>query len=82
MENENQTKKYYLDFCPKGQSDVADHDYALQSKWFDSEDEAVSWYHDNFDYSDPRMVEIYLVEATWFSDDDYDICRCKKLRGI
>lgn len=56
-------KKYYLEFVIRKTS----NSYDLQSKWFDSEEEALKWLNDSFDYTS-MQVEVWLMSAEWFED--------------
>ena len=65
-----------------------DHDYIIQSKWFDTEAEAVAWYKNSFDYIDSKYCSTYLMTGQFYyapNDDinqDYDIIGSKKLKNI
>lgn len=64
--------QYYIEFY------TADHydemhtaNFVIQSKWFDTKDEALSWFHNSFDYIDSEEIEVDLMAAEW---DDNEGC--------
>lgn len=59
MEN----KKYYLEFVIH----KTFNNYDMQSKWFDTEEEALKWLNDSFDYTS-MQVEVWLMSAEWLGD--------------
>lgn len=56
-------KKYYLEFVIH----KTQNSYDMQSKWFDTEEEALKWLNDSFDYTS-MQVEVWLMSAEWLSD--------------
>jgi hypothetical protein len=54
-------KKYYIEFVFEG-NDYINH-YDLQSKWFDTEEQAIEWTK-TFDYVSENVV-MYLMSALW-----------------
>lgn len=59
------TTKYYIEFV-----DFNDN-FMLQSKWFDTENEALLWLLENFDFIDYDNVECSLMYADFDKDDDF-----------
>ena len=58
--------QYYIEFYNKESGD-----YVIQSKWFDTQEEAEKWYFDSFDYIDKEEVGVDLMAAEW---DDEEGC--------
>lgn len=56
--------KYYVEF----ESSESQYPYSLQSRYFDTEQEAIEWYKNGFDYVDMNEIFVSLMRAT-FSDD-------------
>lgn len=54
-------KKYYIEFVFE-RNDPFNH-YDLQSKWFDTEEEAIKW-TESFDYVETN-ISMYLMSAEW-----------------
>ena len=81
-------QKYYIEICMKNIIIDTDYSYIVQSKWFDTEAEAVAWYKNSFDYIDSKYCSVYLMIAQFYQayDDDinqdYDIIGSKKLENI
>lgn len=81
-------RNYYIEICMKNIITDTDHDYIVQSKWFDTEEEAVAWYKNSFDYIDSKYCSVYLMTGQFYyaQDDDinqdYDIISSKKLENI
>lgn len=81
-------RTYYIEIYMKNIITDTDHDYIVQSKWFDTEEEAVAWYKNGFDYIDSKYCSVYLVTGQFYQnqDDDvnqdYDIISSKELENI
>lgn len=69
-------KKYYIEFLFYGQTE--NNCYDLQSKWFDTEKEAIEWTK-TFDYVSDN-VEMYLMSAVWENEEYGDIEQERKVR--
>lgn len=77
--------RYYIEVCMKNIITDTDHDYIVQSKWFDTEAEAVAWYKNSFCYIDSKYCSAYLMTGQFYQDqdeEDYDIISSKKLENI
>lgn len=77
--------RYYIEFCPQEPTDDDDHRYWVQTGWFASKAEAISWYKDNFCYVDSKHCFARLVTAQELSNgknDDYDIVSVEILEAI
>ena len=77
--------RYYIEVCMKNIITDTDHDYIVQSKWFDTEAEAVAWYKNSFCYIDTKYCSAYLMTGQFYQDqdeEDYDIISSKKLENI
>ena len=61
--------KYYIEIVDTSNDDEL---YAIQSKWFNTEAEAVEWYDKNFDYVDKRFVS-YVMTAEFYNKDECSI---------
>ena len=56
--------KYYVEF----KHTVDEESYCLQSKWFDTKEEAINFAH-NFDYA--RYLDIRLMSSEFDENGDY-----------
>jgi hypothetical protein len=71
-------KKYYIEFLFYNQTKNGCYD--LQSKWFDTEKEAIEWTK-TFDYVSEN-IEMYLMSAEWNEEEDFyeDIQQERKVK--
>lgn len=61
-------KKYYIEFeCVSSEKS-----YSIQSKWFDTKEEAKYWYRTSFDYIDSDDIVVSLMSAEVPADGGYD----------
>lgn len=77
--------RYYIEIYMKNITIGTDHDYIVQSEWFDTEEEAVAWYKNSFCYIDSEYCSVYLITAQFYqyqNYEDYDIISSKKLENI
>ena len=78
-------RRYYIEFCPQEPTEDDDHRYWVQTGWFASKTETISWYKDNFCYVDSKHCFARLVtvqELPNGKDDDYDIVSVETLEAI
>ena len=78
-------QRYYIEICMQNITIDTDHTYIAQSKWFDTEAEAVAWYKNSFDYIGSKYCCSYLMIAQFYQNqgyEDYDIIGSKKLKNI
>lgn len=75
-------RRFCIEVCPKIAVPDQDHEYVIQTKWFDSKRQAIAWYKANFDYVDAKCCAIRLVIAQYFNVNDYDIVATEELAGI
>lgn len=59
-----------------------DHEYVVQTKWFDSKRQAIAWYKANFDFVDDKCCTARLVIAQYYNVNDYSIVATEELAGI
>ena len=57
--------KYYVEF--KNTED--EESYCLQSKWFDTKEEAINWYRTSFDFVRTDDIIVSVMKAEF---DEYD----------
>lgn len=76
MEQEKGKEKYYLEFIHVNSDE---ENYDMQSKWFDSSEEALSWLKENFDFICEGM-NVFLMTARFNIDGGYDIISSSKVR--
>lgn len=57
-------KKYYIEFSHKRSEN---DNYDMQSKWFDTEKQALEWFK-GFDYISDTYV--YLMSSEWDEEED------------
>jgi hypothetical protein len=69
-------KKYYIEFLFYNQT--KNDCYDLQSKWFDTEKEAIEWTK-TFDYVSEN-IEMYLMSAIWENEEYGDIEQERKVK--
>lgn len=58
-------KKYYIEICELGVLS----DYILQSRFFDTEEQAIKWAKD-ITFLDYSYYDISLMSAEWDTEDD------------
>lgn len=78
-------RRYYIEFCPQEPTEDDDHRYWVQTGWFSSKTEIISWYRDNFCYVDSKHCFARLVtvqELPNGKNDDYDIVSVETLEAI
>ena len=61
--------KYYIEIVDTSNDNEL---YAIQSKWFNTEKEAIEWFESNFDYIDRRFVP-YVMTSEFCNEDEYEI---------
>ena len=59
-------KKYYVEF----QCMATDTDFVLQSVWFESEEDAITWYRYNFDHVDTEEMRVFLMCADFDENNE------------
>jgi hypothetical protein len=59
--------QYYVEFYQYGASDS----YIMQSRWFDTQEEAEQWYETSFDFINHGEIGADLMAAEW---DDEEGC--------
>lgn len=60
------TTKYYVEF-----ENLEDYySFCLQSKWFDTKDQALNWYKTNFDFIRNRTMVARIMSAEF---DEYEV---------
>lgn len=74
---------WYIEFCV--QEMESDPDYAMQSRFFESKEEAINWLFINFDFINEYMVCIVMRTTNEIYGDngsleDYDIMQVEVLR--
>ena len=57
--------KFYVEF----ESTESQNIYSLQSRYFDTDSEAIAWYRNNFDYVDMNEIIVSLMKAV-FDDNE------------
>lgn len=57
--------KYYIEFAD------FNGNFVLQSKWFDTENEAIVWLLENFDFIDYDNIECFVMYADFDEEDDF-----------
>lgn len=62
---EKKVKKFYIEFV-----DVASDDYIIQTKWFDTEEEAIGFIKENFDFIDRGTYGVDLMSAIFPEGDE------------
>ena len=58
-------KKYYIEVVWHNNNE----NYMLQSKWFNTEEEALEWAN-NIDYV-VEYIDVYLMSSVWDVEKDY-----------
>lgn len=71
-------KKYYIEIVD---TKVENELYAMQSKWFETEKEAVKWFESTFDYVDRRFIP-FVMTAEFYDEDVYDIIASEDLNSV
>lgn len=70
--------KFYIEF-KHDNSDAENYD--MQSKWFDTREDALDWFNDSFDFIESDM-KVFLMTAEFSEDEsEYDIVKSERLRG-
>lgn len=71
-------KKFYIELV-----DIADNEYIIQSKWFDTEEEAIEFMKKNFDFIDTGSYGVDLMSANFYEGDEIyeDIKLERRLNG-
>lgn len=70
-------KKYYIEIV-----NVETDEYIIQSKWFETEEEAINFMKENFDFIDTGTYAIDLMSAVFDENDIYrDIKFERRLDG-
>ncbi len=69
-------KKYYIEFWSKRNYASSGENYLLQTKWFDTKEEAIKWYKDNIafisdDLNADLMVSTLDIEADTYEDIEF-----------
>ena len=57
--------KYYIEFVIAKTGNTMD----MQSKWFDTEEQAIEWLSKSFDYIS-MQIEAFLMKAEWDEEED------------
>ena len=60
--------KYYVEF----ESTESENKYSIQSKYFDTEQEAIQWYKDSFDFVDINEIIVSIMKAEMEEDENGD----------
>ena len=63
--------KYYVEF----EFIESENSYSMQSRYFNTAEEAMNWYADGFDFVNTDQVIVTLMRVLFFDEDDYDIER-------
>lgn len=58
--------KYYVEF----EHTADEESYCLQSKWFDTKEDAITWYRTSFDFVRTDDIIVSVMKAEF---DEYDI---------
>lgn len=61
-------KKYYVEF----ENTLGQNQYSIQSKYFDTRDEAIQWYINNFDYVNTDEIVVSLMYAEFDNNGQLD----------
>lgn len=70
-------KKYYIEIV-----NVETDDYIIQTKWFETEEEAINFMKENFDFIDTGTYAIDLMSAVFDTEHVYsDIKFERRLYG-
>lgn len=56
--------KYYVEF----ENTESQNAYSLQSKYFETEQDAINWYRNSFDYVDMDEIIVSVMKAKFDSD--------------
>lgn len=59
------TTKYYVEF----EHTADEESYCLQSKWFDTKEDAIKWYRTSFDFVRTDDIIVSVMKAEF---DEYD----------
>ena len=65
-------EKYYIEF----EHTADDESYCLQSKWFDTSEDAVMWYIESFDFVRKDDVIVSLMKGKSDEFGNYDDIEC------
>ena len=68
--------RYYIEFV---HINSQEENYDMQSKWFDTKEEAKQWLSENFDFISDDM-SVFLMEADFVDENDYDIVSSTKIK--
>lgn len=60
-------KKYYVEF----ENLEDDYSYCLQSRWFDTKEQALNWYKTNFDFIRNRTMIARIMSSEFDENGEY-----------
>ena len=69
MMNKVVNKKFYVEVEIKN----GDVPYVMQSKWFPTPQLALMWFEDGFEHYDEDRVNVYIMVANYYDEEDYEI---------
>lgn len=71
--------KYYIEIVDT--TTRKDEMYAMQSRWFETEKEAIEWFESSFDYLDGRFIP-FVMTAEFYDEDEYDILASEDINSV
>lgn len=70
--------KYYIEIVDtKAENEL----YAMQSKWFKTEKEAIEWFESTFDYLDRRFIP-FVMTAEFYNENEYEILASEDINSV
>lgn len=82
INQKNKVLKYYIEFVLIIDSFDAPTENIIQSKWFETKEEALKWYHTSFDDVDYRVVSAQLRTAEFNDKRDYRVIDSEDIEEI
>ena len=73
MVQTNKVLKYYIEFRLIVDADGYATPEVIESKWFETKEEALKWYHMSFNYVDDRLISAQLMTAEFNDEGKYVI---------
>ena len=74
------TIKYYVEFTDDNLGIT--NNYVMQSKWFDTEEEARKWFTNLSRDLDFNQLKVSLMKAEWDEDEYFDIYQVEVLHNV
>ena len=68
--------RYYIEFV---HANSQEENYDMQSKWFNTTEEARHWLSENFDFISDD-ISVFLMTAEFTDEGDYDIVSSAKIK--